>query len=436
MTSDLKSGIITDPSTGPAPTLADDVAVPHVVATLAHPRSPWPTTLARWVTSGAAPVELVTCLSAEELSVVIASGRRLSAVLLDGANSRVRPELVADLRDHTVPIGVDAPGSVTDWDGLGVSTVLGAHFERGDLMALLERSDAGARGVDQRPSTTLTMVQRRASVVAVCGSGGAGSSVVSMAIAQGLADGARRSQSVDQPREVLLIDGSRRAHQALYHHTGDVLPGLMDLVARNHRRPLDGADLDELTHETDRGYDLLLGAPTPRDAAALGPADLGSVLEIAVNHNDVVVVDHEGDLPLGHLSNALAGLADVWVIVTGAGIKGLHDALRFAQEAKRSAVAPERVLVACNRVRRRDPARVRFPIELSRMAASMGLDLPAGVVLPEVRLEAVHHDATPVPRRLVQPIAARVGRLLDHAARHDPTAHRHLAGATIRTAAP
>lgn len=393
----------------------------HAIAALAHPRAQWPTSVARWATSGAVPVELLTCLSPDELTAALASGRRLSAVLLDAGSGRVDQQLVAEIRrSGAEPVGVQAVERSTDWDHLGISSVLHADFGRDDLMDLLDATchedrsdDRAARGV------VLSSADRRAMVISVCGSGGCGSSVIAMALAQGLAGGAGGPAGVepeDPSPRVLLIDGARRAHHAVYHHTGDVIPGLADLIGKVRRGTTDASELREMTFETTRGYRLLLGAPTPRDSASF---DMGAVVEAistAARHNDVVVVDHDGDLPAGHVSEALSEITALWVIVTSPGIKGLHDAVRLTAEACGSGVPAKGVLVVCNRVRRRDPARVTFPVEFSRIVSRMALDVAPVLVLPEARIETTHRDVTLLPRSITRPLVNRARRLIDIAA--------------------
>lgn len=395
----------------------------HAIAALAHPRAQWPTAVARWATSGAAPVELLTCLSPDELSAALASGRRLSAVLLDGASGRVDERLVAEIRrSGAEPVGVQALDVSTEWELLGISSLLHADFDRDDLVDLLdtvcrrERAEQpSARGV------TLSTADRHAAVTAVSGPGGCGTSVVAMALAQGFAAGGADSIGVlheeageEADPRVLLIDGAHRAHQAMYHHTGDVIPGLADLIGRVRRGTTDGAEVHEMTFGTGRGYRLLLGAPTLREGASWGAGGAADAIVTAASHNDVVVVDHDGDLPMGHISETLSAMASLWVIVTTPGIKGLHDAVRFTAEACDSGVPAERVLVVCNRVRRRDPARVTFPVEISRITSAMGLDVPPTLVLPEARLETVHRDVAPLPRSIVRPLTNRARRQLDN----------------------
>lgn len=391
----------------------------HTIAALAHPRAQWPTTVARWATSGAVPVELLTCLSSDELTAAFASGRRLSAVLLDGASSRVDEHLVAEIQDcGAVPIGVHALDVPTDWQHLGISSVLHADFERDDLVGMLDAVCGGDRPRDRGThGVTLSVAEKHGTVIAVCGSGGCGASVVSMALAQGLADrtnGPRSVADADTASRTLLIDGTRRAHQAMYHHTGDVIPGLPDLLGRVRRSTVDATELHEMTFATTRGYRLLLGAPTLRESATASAGVVSEALSTAARHNDVVVVDHDGDLPMGLISDALSGIAMLWVIVTEAGIKGLHESVRFAEEACNAGVPAKRVLVACNRVRRRDPARLAFPIEFSRITHGMGLDVAPVMVLPEVRLETVHRDVALLPRKISRPAANRARRLIDH----------------------
>lgn len=403
----------------------------HAIAALAHPRAQWPTSVARWATSGAVPVELLTCLSPDELTALFASGRRLSAVLLDGASSRVDQQLVAEIRrSGAEPVGVQAVERSTDWDHLGISSVLHADFGRDDLVDLLDTTCRGDRPEDRSArGVLLSGADRRATVMAVCGSGGCGTSVVAMALAQALAGGTRESAGVaheDPAPRVLLIDGARRAHHAVYHHTGDVIPGFADLIGRVRRGTTDASELREMTFGTNRGYRLLLGATTLRDSASFDMGVVAEAIATAARHNDVVVLDHDGDLPEGHISGALSAVAALWVIVTTPGIKGLHDAVRLTAEACGSGVPAKQVLVVCNRVRRRDPARVTFPVEFSRVVSGMGLDAAPVLVLPEVRIEAIHRDVELLPRSITRPLASRARRMIGIAGA-DPRPHdEHL----------
>jgi CO dehydrogenase nickel-insertion accessory protein CooC1 len=391
----------------------------HAIAALAHPRAQWPTTVARWATSGAVPVELLTCLSSDELNAAVASGRRLSAVLLDGASNRVDEHLIAAIQGcGAVPIGVHALDVSTDWNRLGVSSVLQADFGRDDLVDMLDTVCGGDRPADRGThGVTLSVAEKHGTVIAVCGSGGCGASVVSMALAQGLADRTSAPSSVvddDADSRTLLIDGARRAHQAMYHHTGDVIPGLPDVLARVRRGTIHATELHEMTFGTTRGYRLLLGAPTLRESVAAGSRVVSETLITTARRNDVVVVDHDGDLPMGLISEVLSGIATLWVIVTEPGIKGLHESVRFTEEACNAGVPAKQVLVVCNRVRRRDPARFAFPIEFARITHGMGLDVAPVMVIPEVRLETVHRDVAMLPRSLSRPLANRARRLIDH----------------------
>lgn len=391
----------------------------HAIAALAHPRARWPTSVARWATSGAVPVDLLTCLSADELTAVFASGRHLSAVLLDGASSRVDQHLIEAIqRCGSVPVGVQAPDVPTDWERLGISSVLHTDFGRDDLVDLLDAVCSG----DQTPQTTtrgvtLSSAEKHGSVIAVSGSGGCGASVISMALAQGLAAQTHRPGSItdeDTASRVLLIDGTRRSHQAMYHHTGDVIPGLPDLLERVRRGAIDTAELHEMTFSTTRGYRLLLGAPTLRDSTVTGAGAVSETLITAATHNDFVVVDHDGDLPFGMISETLCRITSLWVIVAGPGIKGLHDSVRLTEEASNAGVPPKQILVVCNRVRRRDPARVTFPVEFARMTRAMGLEVAPVTVLREVRLETTHRDAALLPRSISRHVTSRARRLMDH----------------------
>ncbi len=272
----------------------------QVLATLAHPLAQWPTTIAQWSTNGAVPIELRACLSVGELEAVTATGIRPLVVLLDGGSNRIDEHAIAAVaRCGSVPVGVAARETMTDWDRLGVTRVLHAEFTPADLMDLLDTvgdddpsarsgSEDDSRGgsgsgdfregvsdpVDlgarhsaphgSAPNSTAGSVfteagrRRSGAVISVCGPGGCGASVISMAIAQGIA-----LDPASENSKVLLVDGARRTHQALYHHTGDVLPAIGDLVNRVRSGTTGLDDLERGTFGTSRGYRILAGAPTP-----------------------------------------------------------------------------------------------------------------------------------------------------------------------------
>lgn len=55
----------------------------YVVLGLAPARAAWFRDVARWATSASLPLEFLKCVSAEELRARLASGRPISAVLVD-----------------------------------------------------------------------------------------------------------------------------------------------------------------------------------------------------------------------------------------------------------------------------------------------------------------------------------------------------------------
>lgn len=377
---------------------------PQLLAALAHPRSNWPTAIARWSTSGALGLDLLTCLSATELTAALASGRDIDAVLLDGASVQVDRDLVGSIARHgSVPVGVEAASVVTDWEALGVTGVLGADFDAAELTSLLGRiCDQRAVGSRRLIRASLDQDETPATTISVCGPGGAGTSVVAMALAQGMAQDAG---------SVVLLDGAVRGHLAMYHDVGDVIPGLGDLVARSRRSTIDPAELNDLDFATRRGYRLILGATSVRESHSLPQAATAEALDVIRRYAEVLVVDHDGDLVSGPLSTSLIDRASVWVVAIDAGIKGVHDGARFTAEALDAGVPAERVLLVCNRTRRSDPSRATLR---SQLRALLGAEHnPVQVVfLPRVRLEGVHRDAVPFPRSLVDPVATAVRQVL------------------------
>ncbi len=91
-----------------------------VLLGLARPRLPWFAAVGRDATSGALPAEFLKCVSAEEVRVRLAGGRRCSAVLLDGGLPGVDRDLLAAVVEAgAAAVVVDAGRGERDWRALG-----------------------------------------------------------------------------------------------------------------------------------------------------------------------------------------------------------------------------------------------------------------------------------------------------------------------------
>lgn len=398
------------------------MSVRRVLVGLAHPRASWPAQLSRWSTSGAEPIEFLTCLSANEVRAVLGSGRQPSAVLLDGSSAQVDRDLVADVEvSGVLPVGVDSADSRADWDALGCAVVLPHGFDAAALADVLARHCRAAdqlRAVQQR--VAMSDPTRGGTLIAVSGSAGAGSSTVAMAAAQGLTPRTESSQ------RVVLVDGVRRGDLAMYHDTGDVLPGLPELIERVRRASEDPAELRALVFPIGgRDYDLLLGEHRATGWSTHRRRSVWAALDVVARAYESVVVDHDGDLEdesttgstdIGDrnaVSLALAQRADVWVHVVGPGTKGLHDAVRAVDEAVDAGVPHERILIVINGMSRSTGARTASAIAFRRLTAGRGGAGRAPVFVPRIRrLAGVHHDAAVLPAALVRPVGSAVQQVL------------------------
>ena len=103
-------------------------------------------------------------------------------------------------------------------------------------------------------------------LVTVAGHGGSGTSTVAAALTQGLAANPAHGG------RVVLLDGALDADQAILHDTGDVIPGLQELVDAHRSGSLDRDQTTALTwHCAEHGYDLVLGLRRHRDWTVLQP---------------------------------------------------------------------------------------------------------------------------------------------------------------------
>jgi hypothetical protein len=386
-----------------------------VVAGLAHARAPWSGEVARWATEGAVPVEYLPCVSVAELRARVASGRPISAVLLDGG----LPGIDRDLVDVAGCVFVVDDGLVArDWRALGAAAVLPTPLEAGALREALRTHAVPIPRREARGWSPPTAVPGwHGPLVAVTGGGGVGVSVVAAALAQGLGDDPRAAGSV------VLADLALDAQQAVLHDAGDVVPGLPELVEA-HR--VGGPSVEEvrgLTFAvTGRGYRLLLGLRRHRDWTALRPRAVEAGLDGLRRAFRVVVADVDADLEgeaqcgstdvedRNVLARTAVTAASVVVVVGRPGPTGVHRLLGVLGGVLELGVAPDRIVTVVNRAPRGPRARA----EITRALAALGAAGSASpMFLPERhRIDDLVADGHRLPSSLAGPVAAAVASFL------------------------
>ncbi|HUS60599.1 MAG TPA: hypothetical protein VMY34_00285, partial [Acidimicrobiales bacterium] len=194
----------------------------YTVLALASGRTPWLALATRWANEGSLPIEVVPCVSSSELAARLDLGRQWSAVLLDATLPAADRDLVANAHDHGASV-IAVGGPVA-----GADATIEAELTRHQLLDALAQSatPAGSHVI----ASVAAMPSWQAPAIGVLGPGGAGSSVVAMALAQGLAEGGR-------PGSILLADLALRADQAMIHDARDWTTGVQELVEA-HRRGL------------------------------------------------------------------------------------------------------------------------------------------------------------------------------------------------------
>ena len=394
-----------------------------VVLGVARVRSTWFRDLSQWSTSAALPVDFVKCISLDEVRARLGSGRAFSALLIDAA----LPGLDRDLTDAAHATGcavvaIDDGRGRHDWPELGVDAVLSEPAPRDAVLATLHEH--------ARPLSTFTaevdlaapepeFAGWRGRLVAVTGGGGVGTSTVAMAAAQGLATDVRHGGLV------LLADLARRGDLALLHDSGDVVPGVQELVEAYRARALAPDDVRALTFVCpDRGYHLLLGLRRPRDWSALRPRAFAAAVAGLTHTFRITVADVDADLEgeedggsidveeRNVMARAALARADAVVIVGTASVAGLHRLTRIIDEVLRFGVDSNRVLVVVNRATRAPRLRAEITSAIaSSIAALQGRSVALAsplFVVERRRLDEAHRDAVPLPRAIVEPISAAV----------------------------
>ncbi|MBV8691394.1 MAG: hypothetical protein JO054_02245 [Actinobacteria bacterium] len=401
-----------------------------VVVGLAPPRAPWFAQVAQWATAGTLPLDFVKCLSAEEVRARMASGRAFSALLIDGAVSALDRDLVDTAqRSGCAVVIVESGRGVRDGRALGADADLPPDFDPRQLLDTLSfhsrvvgnGSAIGPLGGednidgDEVPGTT-------AAVAAVCGPGGAGSSTVAMALAQGLAVGRRR---------VVLADLCLNAELGMLHDACDVVPGLQELVEAHRAVRPPAAEIRSMAFAiTERRYDLVLGLRRARAWAGLRPRAFAAALEGLATTYDAVVFDTDADVEgeaeggsvdveeRNVMARSAVSRADVVFAVGVPGLKGVHSLVRVITDLLAFGVDGRRLVPVVNRAPR--SARMRADISAAITAlippAHLGVAVP--VFLPERHADEAQRDGARLAASLCEPVAGAFSAVLDrHPAR-------------------
>ncbi|MEO7555266.1 MAG: hypothetical protein ABIV94_01510 [Acidimicrobiales bacterium] len=407
----------------------------YVVLGLAHVRSEWFRQVGRWATSAALPLEFVKVLSVEELRARLGSGRALSAVLVDSGLPGVDRDLLETARlVGCAVIVVDSGRVERDWAALGANAVLPVGFDRGDLhdalgavATVIGRGEAVALGEVAPPPSS----GWRGRLVAVTGPGGAGSSTVAMALAQGLGADPRYAGLV------LLADLALDADQAMLHDVGDVVPGIQEVVEAHRGGQPSIQDLRGLAFAlADRPYALLLGLRRHRDWVGIRPRAFEASLDGLRRCYQAVVADVTGDVEgedeCGSLDveerNVMARTtvrnADAVVLVANSGPRGLHRLVRLIASALDHGVVTDRIVPVINRAPRSPRGRAEITAALAKLARPLttgGAPLGPPVQLPDRRrLDEVLRDGVPLPGALAAPVTAAVEHVLSRRAASVP----------------
>ncbi len=399
-----------------------------VVLGLSTNRAPWFRELAAAASSGAVPIELLKCVSTDEVADRLRSGRSHSALIIDGGAPGLDRDLVAAAAAAGCAVIVVGQLAST---ALAVDAVVDRDVRPGTLCDLLARAAQPVSRADvvRLPQPEHAPRGARHPLVAVTGPGGTGASTIAMGLAQALARAAVAGAS---PGPVLLADLCLDADLAMLHGTGDVIPGLPELVEAHRNGEPSDARVRALTFVVEaRGYELLLGLRRHRDWVSLRRRATQAAVDGLRHTYGTVVVDVDADVE-GHAEtgaielddrNVLArhahATADVVVVVGTPGLRGVHALSRCLRALIDLGVDPERLVPVINHAPRGLLARreiTQAVREQVRPVLGRDSDLMAPLFVPTIKgVEGALHAASSLPGQLAAEIAKVV---IDRRSRH------------------
>lgn len=395
-----------------------------VLIALARPRVAWLDHIVSIATSGAIAAEVHKAVGIVDLFTQMTGGRAASAVLLDAGAPGVDRDVITRVHACGVSVFVVAdPLAPRDWTDLGADAVFSQAFRADELLDALTRS---ARSI---PTTSFAefanereLIQPapwNASLIAVIGSGGTGTSTIAIAAAQGLAQADRSGEGV------ALVDLCRSAEQSMLHDADPAAPGLLELVdtCRLGTPDADGVR-DHLTSIHKRGYDLLPGLRRRRLWTQLRPASSSAALAALRRSYGVVVADLDGDLDgeleagsldieeRHQLTRLAVDQATVTLVVGHASMKGMHSLTRVLRDLVDHGVAAATLQPVFNHAPTTARSRSGYTAALAELTDGLGLS-STPVFVPTKDIDDRLRALVPFPSAVVEPIAgalkARLG---------------------------
>jgi hypothetical protein len=398
----------------------------YVLLGLAQSRSAWFGSLAHWATAASIPGEFIKCLSAEELRARLDSGRRHSAVIIDSSHPALDRDLVAAARGRGVTVLAVGADGRPDWSAaeLGVAAVLAAAFTQEQLLEALGTHCRRVSRADRAPLPVAGPAPGpwRGRLLAVCGPGGTGASSVAISLAQAYASDARTGG------RALLADFALRGDQAMLHDSGEVTPGIQEMVEAHRTTRPSPAEIEAMTFlVAARRYRLLLGLRQSRFWAAIRPAAFDATLDSLRAAFDVVVADVDSDLEgeadggsldvqdRNHMTRAVVARADVVLVIGRPGMKGLHAAVRTIVELLEHGVASGRVLPVFVASPKHPRARAQLTAALASLLESRDEEheVSAPLHLPDRNVDELLRDGMAMPAALFEPLQRAVDAVLE-----------------------
>lgn len=384
-----------------------------VVVGVTRARARWVADLARWSTDGAAPIEFISCLTPTEAGAVLGTGRRVSALLLDARGPGIDRDLIDAASNAGIPSLVVTDGSIhRDWDALGCAAVVDDQLDPRTLVDLLHRHSRPVSPARRPGRSMITEAPPNSGLVlAVTGAGGTGASTTAMALAEAAA-----SDDLHTGGSVALVDGCARGSLAMYHHVGDVVPGLPELVEAHRSDRLDPDEVRSLLYEIPtRGYSVLLGRRRISDWVTLRRRAVEAALDALCRSYSTVVVDFDAELD----NQANTGSADVedrhsmnlatierahLILVVGRGdLHGLHGLTAVMEDLLDAGAPAHRLLPVVSNAPRSAARRTMLSRQVAKLFDDdLHTDVQPALLLRPVRtLDDVHDRVDSMPPSLV-----------------------------------